>query len=85
MPHHDVVCKPEEWTKAYLILKRKSTLEKPPERKTMIFIIAGFGGFLGRKSDGFPGVQTLWIGLHRVRGFVIALKVQKDVLGLVDI
>jgi hypothetical protein len=27
--------------------------------------IAGLGGFFNRTSDGFPGPQTLWIGLQR--------------------
>jgi len=28
----------------------------------MVRMIAGLGGFLNRKSDGFPGPKTLWIG-----------------------
>ena len=28
------------------------------------------GGFLGRKSDGEPGVKTLWLGYQRIRDFV---------------
>ncbi|MGH7450509.1 MAG: IS4 family transposase, partial [bacterium] len=24
------------------------------------------GGFLGRKGDGEPGTQTLWLGLQRL-------------------
>ncbi|MGD0011098.1 MAG: IS4 family transposase [Terriglobia bacterium] len=27
---------------------------------------ASLGGFLGRKSDGEPGTQTLWLGLQRL-------------------
>ena len=26
-------------------------------------MMAGMGGHLGRKGDGFPGTQTLWRGL----------------------
>jgi hypothetical protein len=29
-------------------------------------MVAGLGGFLGRKSDGDPGTQTLWLGLQRL-------------------
>jgi hypothetical protein len=29
-----------------------------------------FGGFLGRKSDGEPGIKTLWLGFARIRDFV---------------
>ncbi|HEC27095.1 MAG TPA: hypothetical protein ENI67_06775 [Gammaproteobacteria bacterium] len=35
-------------------------------------MMAGFGGFLGRKYDGEPGPQTVWIGLQRARDFVLA-------------
>ncbi|NER26043.1 MAG: hypothetical protein F6J96_36220 [Symploca sp. SIO1C2] len=28
--------------------------------------IAQLGGFLGRKSDGEPGVKTLWRGIQRL-------------------
>ena len=27
---------------------------------------AKLGGFLGRKGDGEPGTQTLWLGLQRL-------------------
>lgn len=38
----------------------------PPTLKEAIFMVAMTGGFLGRKSDGFPGTQTLWRGLQRL-------------------
>jgi hypothetical protein len=28
--------------------------------------VASLGGFLGRKSDGNPGTQTMWLGLQRL-------------------
>ena len=40
--------------------------ETPPTLKEAIYIIASMGGHLGRKSDGFPGPQTLWRGLQRL-------------------
>jgi hypothetical protein len=36
----------------------------------MIRMVAAFGGFLNRKGDGFPGPQTIWIGLQRAHDFV---------------
>lgn len=38
----------------------------PPTMMQAIFMVAAIGGFLGRKSDGFPGTQTLWRGLQRL-------------------
>jgi Domain of unknown function (DUF4338)/Transposase DNA-binding/Transposase Tn5 dimerisation domain len=37
--------------------------EKPPSIGKLVFLVAGLGGHLGRKGDGFPGTQTLWRGL----------------------
>lgn len=37
--------------------------EKVPSIGKVISMAAALGGHLGRKSDGFPGTQTLWRGL----------------------
>jgi len=37
--------------------------EKVPSIGKVVFMVAALGGHLGRKSDGFPGTQTLWRGL----------------------
>jgi len=36
--------------------------------------IAGLVGFLGRKYDGESGMQTLWLGLRRVRDFAEGMR-----------
>ncbi|NEP57769.1 MAG: IS4 family transposase [Symploca sp. SIO2G7] len=38
----------------------------PPKLVDCVRWIAQLGGFLGRKSDGEPGVKTLWLGLQRL-------------------
>jgi hypothetical protein len=40
--------------------------EKPPSLHDAVRMIATLGGFLGRKSDGEPGVKTIWRGLRRL-------------------
>jgi hypothetical protein len=40
--------------------------EKPPVLREAIYMVGAIGGHLGRKSDGFPGTQTLWRGLQRL-------------------
>ena len=42
-------------------------------------LIARFGGFLGRQSDGHPGPKALWQGMQRVREFALALEAGKAV------
>jgi len=38
----------------------------PPTLRQAIRMVAALGGFLGRKSDGEPGTQTMWRGLQRL-------------------
>ncbi|MGB1110001.1 MAG: IS4 family transposase, partial [Gammaproteobacteria bacterium] len=45
---------------------RQSIPAQPPSLREAIRLVAGLGGFLGRKSDGEPGTQTLWRGLQRL-------------------
>ena len=40
--------------------------DNPPSLAEAIYMVGGIGGHLGRKSDGFPGTQTLWRGLQRL-------------------
>jgi hypothetical protein len=39
----------------------------------MVRLIASFGGFLGRKGDGEPGVKTIWTGLQRGMDFAAGI------------
>jgi hypothetical protein len=73
----DVVFAEEEWQAVYLVAKRKPPPDKPPSLDQMVRMVAGFGGFLNRKSDGFPGPQTIWIGLQRGRDFAAGKAAQK--------
>lgn len=39
---------------------------EPPTLRQAMRMVAGLGGFLGRKGDGEPGAQTIWLGLQRL-------------------
>lgn len=67
----DAVFTTEEWRIVYIVAKRKKPPAKPPKLNEIIRLVATFGGFLNRKGDGEPGPKTLWIGLQRVRDFVM--------------
>ena len=43
-------------------------------------MVATLGGFLGRKSDGDPGTQTLWLGLQRLDDITEMWKVMDNLL-----
>lgn len=54
-----------EWKAIYVFVRRQPPPLHPPSLDEMIRLIASLGGFLNRKGDGFPGSQTIWIGLQR--------------------
>jgi hypothetical protein len=74
----DPVFSDEEWKAVYLVTERKPPPDEPPSLDTMVRMVAGLGGFLNRKRDGFPGPQTIWIGLQRAADFVLALDAQRN-------
>jgi uncharacterized protein DUF4338/transposase Tn5 family protein/transposase-like protein len=61
----DAVFEDDLWKGVIVFRTRRPPPVKPPSLREMIRMIAGLGGFLGRKSDGEPGTQTLWRGLQR--------------------
>jgi hypothetical protein len=75
----DVVFDEAEWQAVYIVTERKPPPDTPPTLDRMVRMVAGLGGFLNRKSDGFPGPQTLWIGLQRAADFVLAMEAQRGV------
>jgi len=56
---------PDEIRGAYLLTEVAQPAK--PELNEVLRLIARLGGFLGRKSDGEPGVKTIWLGLKEVR------------------
>jgi hypothetical protein len=48
----------------------KQPVNQPPSLREAVRTIAKLGGFLGRKSDGEPGVKTLWRGWQRLQDIV---------------
>jgi Transposase Tn5 dimerisation domain/Transposase DNA-binding len=68
----DVVFAEDEWRSVWTVVRREPCPEKPPSLSEMIGLVAGLGGHLGRKHDGPPGAQVLWIGIQRMKDFAIA-------------
>lgn len=61
-----------EWHSVYAIVTKKPPPKEPPKLSEMVIMIAKLGGFLGRKSDGYPGSQAMWIGMQRMKDFTLA-------------
>ena len=75
----DAVFDTAEWQAGYIVTERRAPPDTPPSLATMVRKVAGLGGFLNRKSDGFPGPQTLWIGIQRAADFVMAMDAQRGI------
>lgn len=68
----DVVFAEEEWKSICLIRRGPQGLAKKPSMQEMILLIASFGGYLGRRSDGPPGAEVMWRGMECLRCFALA-------------
>jgi hypothetical protein len=49
-----------------LVTRQPEPPKEPPTLREAVRLVAGLGGFLGRKGDGEPGTETLWRGLQRL-------------------
>jgi Transposase Tn5 dimerisation domain len=72
----EVILLPEEWKLLRRKFSPKDRSKKPPSLNQAVRWIAQLGGFLNRKSDGEPGLKTLWRGLgvlhHLLEGAQLA-------------
>jgi len=55
-----------EWRVLWTLIQKvpPSAAQQPPSLREAIGYVGRLGGHLGRKSDGPPGVRTLWSGLQ---------------------
>jgi hypothetical protein len=68
------VLEEDEWQALFVIGVARPLPVKTPTVREVVRMIATLGGFLGRKGDGEPGVQSLWTGLRRLMEFTLALR-----------
>lgn len=56
-----------EWKALYCFVQQDpKPPDQPPSLKEAVRMVAGLGGFLGRRSDGEPGTKSLWLGIQRL-------------------
>lgn len=75
----EVIFEKEEWQAVYIVVKRKPPPVTSPSLGDVVSMIASLGGYLARKNDSPPGPKALWIGLQRLRDFVITLDAKRAV------
>jgi hypothetical protein len=64
-----------EWQSVYAVMTKKPPPASPPKLNEMIRMIARLGGFLNRKSDGYPGPKTMWIGMQRMTDIALGWQI----------
>jgi hypothetical protein len=74
----DLVFSEEEWKAAYVVFTKKKPPNIAPSLEFILSIVGAFGGHLGRKHDGPPGVKCIWIGLQRIRDFALAWQIMQN-------
>jgi len=67
----DSIFEEAEWKTIYMASTKKKPSKEIPRLMDIVVMVAKFGGFKGRKCDGFPGAKTVWIGLGIIRGYLI--------------
>jgi hypothetical protein len=56
-----------QWQALVVFVTQQPPPAQPPTLREVVRMLAtALGGFLGRKSDGEPGAQSLWRGLQRL-------------------
>jgi len=70
-----------EWNSAYVITYKRACPNRGPSVREMNRMVARFGGFLGRKRDGEPGIKSMWIGLRRLADFTKAFELARTICG----
>ena len=73
----ELMFEPDEWRAAYLLNNQKPP-DEPPTLNEVVRLVARLGGFLARKSDGEPGVKTIWLGLQRVIDFTAGIRYVRE-------
>lgn len=74
----ELIFEPEEWQAVHFVLNQTQLPPTPPSISELIPMIAQLGGYLGRKHDSPPGPKAIWIGLQRMRDFVLVLDAIKN-------
>lgn len=63
----EVVLTQQQWAVLYMLTHKTNVLpDHPPTLGEAVRWIGRLGGHLGRKSDGPPGLKTVWLGYQRM-------------------
>lgn len=62
-----VVLTSSQWKTLYMLIHNNNKIpQQPPSLQQAVMWIGRLGGHLGRKSDGPPGLKTVWLGYQQL-------------------
>ena len=68
-----------EWKILSRIINKSPIVKNhPPTLKESVKMIAKLGGYLGRNSDGPPGIKNLWRGLQKLNTILQAINYKQE-------
>ena len=73
----ELVFEENEWSALVVFTQKKQAVD-PPTLREAVRLVAGLGGFLGRKCDAEPGAQTIWRGLEKLGNVSAVFEVLKE-------
>jgi hypothetical protein len=63
----EVILTKAQWQTLYMLIHHSNQIPKmPPSLHQAVLWIGKLGGHLGRKSDGPPGLKTVWLGYQQL-------------------
>lgn len=63
----EIVLTEVQWKTLYMLINKTIQIpERPPSLHQAVMWIGRLGGHLGRKSDGPPGLKTVWLGYQQL-------------------
>jgi hypothetical protein len=63
----EVLLTTAQWKTLYMLIHKSNQLpQQPPDLQQAVKWIGRLGGHLGRKSDGPPGLKTVWLGYQQL-------------------
>jgi len=78
----EIVLERRQWEALYMLKFKTDKLpQKPPTLQEATRWLAQMGGYLGRKSDGPPGLKTVWRGYESLLQAVALYEIIKKNLG----
>lgn len=80
----EIAFEENEWQSLVAYTQKRTPLD-PPNLRDAVRLVASLGGFIGRKCDGEPGTQTIWLGLDTLGSVAAVFELLRQNPKLLDV